>query len=793
MANVPTILAERGLRSGATGPQSSAADFGEFKGNQLEQLGSGLQNLAKGVESFNLDRMEVKKHVDNLNAEIYNAEATAKLRKFSTDFYAQNHGKDTLHSDYFDQATSYIDSAIEQAPTPESKAQLRRTLDSVRDEHYSDFSKQVVTQKLYRGRDALLESTAASIGSFNTSFARDPANSFASYQKQITETLDSADKMFLAQAPHMAAGVRNEIIKQAVSGIIDTSPSSARRLIDSFSGRIEGDTRQTLIRSIDAADAVNRQIDAMQLTQDVQDVGTAMRLGNNPDPVTLSKIKDPTVWDRAFGKKGGERYAEAMKEVGMLEGVLKGFDTVRAWNPTAKRFWLDEQRAKVTDVASARAYETAHRMVDESNARMLADPVQFILDTHQQEFQGLANRIVTTFGDPQENAKARADYQQRLLFYQGTPPAEGFNEMTEDQRRQFLSLDNRALLSGGEVKQLQASIDNASGPDQVFQVLKDVRNRFVTPEQYQIALLDLFKNKPEMGRRWAGIAANLDKPWIQTAIDAERNQQKGLEHPNEETFKTMEDRLKNSTTFTNFKRAFAYTHPDEVGTYEHLILSMAKHIASSGKVKPADAVDQATELAIGSNLTFSTLPHAGWMGRTGELHPFNGAFNDPLPIPKEAAGKPVDDVFAAQIPARLSRLLDRVDTDGVDWDRIRPMMQGWLKEHRDEEISSLIHDRGQFSLSDDGSSYELRILSDFKDYPVLKDMRGRPFRISIEDLRSVPDHPDDVRPVETVRGLGEAEANAAIIRERSVMEAQRKSYTETLPSWKLPNSFWPRK
>lgn len=804
MANVPTILAERGLRSGSTGPEASAADFGEFRGQQLEQLGSGLQNLSKGVESFNLDRMEVKKHVEHLNAEIYNTEATAKLRKFSTDYYAQNHGKDTLHSDYFDQATSYIDSAIEQAPTPESKAKLRGMLDSVRDENYSNFTKQVVTQKLYRGRDALLESTASSIGSFNTGFARDPANSFASYQKQITETLDSADRMFLAQAPYMAAGVRNEIIKQAVSGVIDTSPSSARRLIDSFSGRIEGDTRQTLIRQIEAADAVNRQMDAMQLSQDVQDVKASMMAGNNPDPVTLSKIKDQTHWDRAYGKKGAERYKEAMRDVSMMEEVFGGFKQVQSWNPAAKRFWLDDLKNKVTDESSARSYALAQHLVNESNQRMVADPVQFILDSHPQEFRALADRISTTFGDPQENQKARADYAQRLLYYQGTPPAEGFDDLSQDQRRQFLSLDNRALLSGAEVKQLQATIDNASGPDQVFQTLREVRSRFVTPEQYQIALLDLFKNKPEMGRRWAGIAANLDKPWIQTAIDAERNQQKGLEKPDEETFKSMVTALDSSKDFKNFKRAFAYTHPDEVGTYEHLILSMAKHLHLDGKMSSSEAVARATELAIGSNVTFASLPKEGIFSRSGEFH-FSEAwgktlYDTPLVVPKEANGKPVDDVFAGQIPYRLSRLLDRVDTDGVDWDRIRPFMQGWLKEHRDEEIRSLIHDNGRFSLSDDGSSYELRILSDFGDLPILKDMRGRTFRISIDDLRSVPDHPYDVRSKASHSsiGLGDSAANTeSMIEARKVQvqadEEAARAYDAGLPTWNLPNSFWPRK
>lgn len=725
MAQVPTILADRSIRTGSTGPEASAASFGSQNAQQLDAFGNGLEKLGQGARQASADVYSVQKHIEAIDNHRWATEAKSRYDQALTDFTNDpaNAGKDSFHNDTKAFSQQIISNFKQGAPNPEALGMFMESALSREDEAYTRAVKTVVTEKVQASAAAIQQGLNVQSSIYRTNISQDPAGAKTQFDNYLSKSISDVDALYGKTQPRIATALKEQMTVDAILGVANANPAHAREILDG-SQAVDGKTRSALVTQIDRIENEQNSSARLAVSKLADDAEAAMSAGNMPKSESYNKLLDPRTWS-VFGKSGEKYHERFMEKAQEFLGAQVLINDIKDIRPENQHAALAQSKEGIQTAESLHSQKTVENFVAVNNHVLKTKGVVTWLNSYNSDVQSAFNMYRNAATD-QDKKVMWSNYVDTLLKFQGYPP-EGVNAKEQERYQMLpdshvLSMDAESPTSApGLIDQINS---NAGNPDKVLEIFHSLRAQY-PDEKFNIALSDLFSVKHEnpLNGQFRLLAMNLDEsfaPQFAKAI-SNRNAVRG-EDP--KALEPMYDRLRNNSTFTSVREALA---PKDAKEFGDAVVTYAALLTTEAHLSPSSAVDKAAELLLTKSMSHQQV---------------NGI---PVIFPKNVDGHRIDDDSYADGSKRLTRILGNLDASQIE-DYTFPRAKAMFPqdpEGKAEAISSVISKDGFWRVTNDGRKVQLAI----KDatgqslYVFRKDKSGNPAPIEI------PIYPNVVVPV----------------------------------------------
>ena len=402
---LPTIVSESPLRSGSTGPQSSAADFGGLEA-------AAMGNVAEGIGSFNrpLSQMaEVNARKKRVDDGEWVATSLAQEQKYLMEWMSnpENNAKESFAQDFDELVKERSKKYPPFAPSPEAARLF-------------DLNFKQDTLSMYNA--ALNTSAKTRVSNISTGIDQQTSQLADSYRAAVTvpgmdangvlinglERLEKYTDETIGQlSPTLARKHKDDATVSMVYASMDQNPDLAKEIL-ARNKNIDEHTRRVLTKQIEQSVSAIDSSSLALLEQQIADWETGIEYGTIRDNFDHKLIQSILPRDKAQDliTKVDAHFNRWNKAREMQSGMS-------SYNAHTQRQMVEDFAKTVKTQDDGRVHQYLLKAVQRNLDLQEKNPVSY-LSTNNPVVRGALERSM--------NSKDFTEYYAMLTKYQGAPP-----------------------------------------------------------------------------------------------------------------------------------------------------------------------------------------------------------------------------------------------------------------------------------------------------------------------------------------------------------------------------------
>jgi hypothetical protein len=711
MPKIPTILSERDIYSGSTGPTANPSSFGP----DMEGLAVGLNQTGRNIgQMANVAQaIEIKKK--NSADQRWVTESVMQERMSLQEWMSDpaNSESEDFSNKFKEYSMKRLQDYAAAAPSKEAADAFRSHMGDYVSRQYGNALQATEKTRINNTILGLDHSISDSLKSFRDAQSLPNNSAITDIQESFDILNDAVEKQFGDVSPTMAAKLKSHVAQQFVMGITPTHPDEAEQLLQS-STDIDESTRKTLLAGIKASRSSRDIVAEDQFNRTRRDHIANVSFGKTSEKIPQSVYELHYDKDKAAVLKAHDD--EAIDTYNKANDFSKNHIGKNAGAQVAE---LEKFKEKATTDSDKNALQIMEQKAGDSLRLLKRDRVSWLTQNNPQ-VQVLEQQIESVTGGAERQALIEKK-NNLMLQYQGNAPAGS----SPEEASYYLNLPShdRHLLSLGEAGHYAAQINKAS-PQEALKTINQLVGQYTDPDHQHIVFNDLV-NVPEadkgLKQEYQLAFQNRDAWWVDTYIAA-LSDTKSVGQLDEATRKEVFDEIEKNPKFKQFQAALIGDNFDraaEIQGFKQGLLTYTHALKLSGKPLK-QAARSAVDMLIGETLGFANV---------------NG---QSLAITKDRPDKSSrrTDDEVRDLGRRLGVALQYIDPREVDATNFKGLTsigaEGSVE--RLQALRDIVTSKGFFVTGNDGQSASLHVRDDNGIPFEIQDKNGKPFVIHFEDV-----------------------------------------------------------
>lgn len=711
MPKVPTILSERDIYTGSTGPTAHADSFGA----DMSGLAVGLQETGRNVGQMAqvAQAIEVKKKQASDSRWV--TEAVMQERMHLQEWMAdpKNSESEEFSNNFKSYSLKRLQDNAAVAPTKEAADMFRAHMGDYVSRQYGNALQATEKTRINNTILGLDQSISDSLKSFRDAQSMPNNTAVTDIEESFSILNDAVEKQFGDVSPVMTRKLKGHIAQQFILGITATNPDDAERMLNKTTD-IDEEARKTLLAGIKTSRNTRDIVAEDQFARSRRDHLANVSFGKTSEKLPLNVYelyydKDKATVLKAHDDELIDTYNKANDFSKKISGK----------NVTAQVRELEDFRAKASTDSDKNALQVMEHNLTENLRQLQKDRVTWMTDKNPT-IQTIEQQIASVTGGSER--KALIERKNNLMLeYQGNPPPGA----TPEEAQFYLGLPShdRHLLSLGDAAGYAAQINKAT-PTEAIKTIHQIVSQYEDPNQQHIVFNDLI-NLPEkdkgLKQEYQLAFQNRDAWWVDTYVAALANT-KAIGQLDDATRKETFDEIEKNPLFRQFQSALIgdnFERAGEIQGFKQGILTYTHALKMSGKPLK-EAARSAVNMLIGETLGFTSVN-----GQT-------------LAITKDRPDKSSrrTDDEVRDLGRRLGVALQYIDPREVDATNFKGLTSVGAKGsvERLQALRDIVTSKGFFVTGNDGQSASLHVRDDNGIPFEIQDKSGNPFVIHFDDV-----------------------------------------------------------
>lgn len=730
MGDIPTILSQRDISTGSTGPTASPDDFGV--GPAIQRFGANLQGDVQQAAHA----IGIKQRVDNIQ---WAGESVEQEKNYINKWMAdsENNTKDTFADDLQKLGKERISEYSGKAPSTKALQMFKTHMLSFIGERYESALQTGVKNQLTGAALSIDTQSGNAMDAYRNAKDVPGVDARKGLMDSVSQIHDNIAESFGKSMPQLAQKLHEKLDVDATYATMHDDPELARKILSS-NKTLDEHERSTITDRIDASSMSKNVAEHVAFDQMRSDRLTSVYNGKTRDKLGLTLYQPYYTRDQALAQK--------MKDDAQIDTFNRAndfTDKIKSWNSDDQVREATTLRRGITTSQDSDVSDIVDRKVRTSIQLQEKNPISWLQQNNSVVAEALKRVQAST---DKQRIQAMGELYDLQLKYQGPPPLNldtgklsfetdpvtGYAHAIslKEDRHQYLgkASNDRHLMTQEEAEQNADQI-NMGSPSEMLDNIKQVMSRYSDAKHQDIAFNDMV-TLPKQGsgikQEYQLAFLNQNAHWVKEYLGAIQHSD-ALKNIDNDKKQDFEKALSRDPTFLQFSHSIMgddFQRGNIVDGFKRGIMSYAIARASQKNESPELAIKSASNMLINEELGFASVH-----GQTIVVQKNRGPGQPPRGDDQIKLLGPRLEQSLSFIDPREIKLTD--DRGGTIFPGFRQPISEKLKM---QKLRNFITQRGFFQTSADGQSATLYGMGDDKRPFEFRDKNNQAFELHFDDV-----------------------------------------------------------